>query len=216
MLSKIFMLLVCITCLNWTQTFIGFEKSNIPQRTGTLRWLFLLNNQVFISRRQHLLTTTFTFWTEALIIHGRTFVRRGQWILSYFWKTCPWSLALLCKKKPAKAFSNKHGFWNNCQQDSDESTPAMWGSIQSNTGHMRLTQWDQLYVKAVKSNKEILYFDLVLGIKETPGGLQFHISSDKMIDFFSIEMKAFFNYLKIIQAIITFRLSGKAEQWQEK
>lgn len=66
-------------------------------------------------------------------------------------------------------------------------------------------------MKAVKPNKEILYFDLVLGIKETPGGLQFHISSDKMIDFFSIEMKAFFNYLKIILAIITFRLSGKAE-----
>lgn len=77
---------------------------------------------------------------------------------------------------------------------------------------MRLTQRDKIYVKAVKPNKEILYFDLVLGIKETPGGLQFHISSDEMIDLFSIEMKAHFNYLKIIQTIITFRLSEKAER----
>jgi hypothetical protein len=49
-------------------------------------------------------------------------------------------------------------------------------------------------LKAVKSNKDIVYFDLVLGIKETPGALQFPISSDEMIDFFSVEMKACFNY----------------------
>lgn len=42
-------------CLSWTQTFAGFEKSNLPLRTETLQWRFLHNNPVFINRRQCLL-----------------------------------------------------------------------------------------------------------------------------------------------------------------
>lgn len=61
---------------------------------------------------------------------------------------------------------------------------------------MKYTLHYEIYLKAVKSNKYTFYFDLVVGIKETPGALLFPISSDKMIDFFSVEMKACFNYFE--------------------
>lgn len=58
----------------------------------------------------------------------------------------------------------------------------------------KLSRQIEIYLKAVKSNKYTFYFDLVLGIKETPGALLFPISSDEMIDFCSVELKACFNY----------------------
>lgn len=181
----------------------------LPTERGWRHWSSL--NRLLSSPHDNL-----HFLDGSLEYTWKDIVRRGQWILNYFWKTCPWSLALLFKKKPVEAFATNMASEITASRILTRAPGAMWGSIQSNTGSMRLTQWDKLYMKSVKPNREILYFDLVLGIKETPGGLQFHISSDKMIDLFSIEMKAFFNYLKIIQTIITFRLSGKAEQWQEK
>lgn len=93
---------------------------------------------------------------------------------------------------------------------------AFWDLIHPSKNGMRYTLHHLIYLKAVKSNMYVLYFDLVWGIKETPGVLLFPISSDETIDFFSVEMKACFNNFLNCPDNLSFQAIRKKQNCDKK